>query len=44
MWYVMQAEDNAELIVGLNQKVKKEAYVNHLNNATLNEILNIEKS
>ena len=23
MWYVMQAEDNAELIVGFNQKVKK---------------------
>lgn len=43
MWYVMQAEDNAELIVGFNQKVEKESYVNHLNNATLNEILNIEK-
>jgi mannose-6-phosphate isomerase len=43
MWYVMQAEDNAELIVGFNQNVKREAYVNHLNNATLNEILNIEK-
>lgn len=43
MWYVMQAEDNAELIVGFNQKVERESYVYHLNNATLNEILNIEK-
>jgi len=43
MWYVMQAEENAELIVGFNQKVEKESYVNHLNNATLNEILNNEK-
>ena len=43
MWYVMQAEDNAELIVGFNQDVEKEAYVNHLNNTTLNDILNIEK-
>jgi len=43
MWYVMQAEANAELIVGFNQKVEKESYVNHLNNGTLNEILNNEK-
>ncbi len=43
MWYVMQAEDNAELIVGFNQKIAKENYKEHLNNATLNEILNIEK-
>ena len=43
MWYVMQAEDNAELIVGFNQKVQKEEYVNHFNKATLKEILNIKK-
>lgn len=43
MWYVMQAEKDAELIVGFNQKVAKENYVEHLNNAALNEILNIEK-
>ncbi len=39
----MQAEENAELIVGFNQKVKKQSYVNHLKNGTLDEILNIEK-
>jgi mannose-6-phosphate isomerase len=43
MWYVMQAEENAELIVGFNQKIKKQSYVNHLKNGTLDEILNIEK-
>lgn len=43
MWYVMQAEKDAELIVGFNQKVTKEIYSEHLNNSTLSEILNIEK-
>lgn len=43
MWYVMQAEKDAELIVGFNRKVTKEIYSDHLNNATLSEILNIEK-
>jgi mannose-6-phosphate isomerase len=43
MWFVMQAEEQAELIVGFNQKVEKESYKAHLNNTTLTEILNIEK-
>ncbi len=43
MWYVMEADKDAELIVGFNKTVEKETYVNHLNNSTLNEILNIEK-
>ena len=43
MWYVMQAEKDAELIVGFNQKVEKESYIDHLKNSTLTEILNIEK-
>ena len=43
MWYVMQADEDAELIVGFNQKVAKEIYINHLNNSTLTEILNVEK-
>ena len=43
MWYVMQADDTAELIVGFNQEVAKEKYISHLNNDTLSELLNIEK-
>ncbi len=43
MWYVMQADDNAELIIGFNQEVEKETFTEHLNNATLSNILNTEK-
>lgn len=43
MWYVMQADKDAELIVGFNKEVTKDEYVNHLENNTLLEILNYEK-
>ena len=43
MWYVMQAEKDAELIVGFDQNVEKSSYEAHLNNSTLDDILNIEK-
>ena len=43
MWYVMQADEDAEIIVGFNQKVTKETYQTHLKNNTLTEILNFEK-
>lgn len=43
MWYVMQADDDANLIVGFNQKMNKEKYLHHLENKTLTEILNFDK-
>lgn len=43
MWYVMQADENANLIVGFNEKVTPEIYLEHLNNKTLPEILNFDK-
>ncbi|OIQ21207.1 type I phosphomannose isomerase catalytic subunit [Lacinutrix sp. MedPE-SW] len=43
MWYVMQAEKDAELIVGFNKEIKQEQYKQHLKDNTLKEILNIEK-
>jgi mannose-6-phosphate isomerase len=43
MWYVMEAEKGAELIIGFNQKTNKESYQKHLNKFTVTEILNIEK-
>lgn len=43
MWYVMQAEEDAELIVGFSQDVTKEGYIAHLKKGTLNQLLNIEK-
>ncbi len=43
MWYVMQADKDAELIVGFNKKIEQEQYIDHLNKNTLSEIVNIEK-
>jgi mannose-6-phosphate isomerase len=43
MWYVMQADEGANLIVGFNQKVTSELYLKHLKDKTLPEILNFEK-
>ena len=43
MWYVMQADKDANLIVGFNQPMDKETYLKHLENKTLTEILNFDK-
>ena len=43
MWYIMQADEDAELIIGFKKKVEKEEYINHLEESTLTEILNVEK-
>lgn len=43
MWYVMQADDDANLIVGFNQEVTPEVYLKHLENKTLTKILNFER-
>lgn len=43
MWYVLQADKNAELISGFNQKMNRELYLKHLENKTLPEIMNFEK-
>ena len=42
MWYVMQADEDANLIVGFNRKVNKPEYLQHLKNKTLTEILNFD--
>mgnify|MGYP006296245383 CR=1 FL=1 len=43
MWYIIKAEEGAELISGFNQEMDKETYVKHLEAGTLKEILNFEK-
>jgi len=43
MWYVMQADKGANLIVGFNKTVTPEIYLNHLDEKTLPEILNFDK-
>lgn len=39
MWYVIQADDNAELIAGFNKAITPEEFKNKLNNKSLREIL-----
>ena len=43
MWYVIQADKGAELISGFKEKIDEEAYLKHLENKTLKNILNSEK-
>ena len=43
MWYILDAEKNAELISGFSKKTDKESYKKHLKNGTLKTILNFEK-
>ncbi|WP_048331318.1 type I phosphomannose isomerase catalytic subunit [Bizionia psychrotolerans] len=42
MWYVMQADPDAKLIVGFNQTMNSETYLKHLANKTLPKILNFD--
>ncbi|MFD2565753.1 type I phosphomannose isomerase catalytic subunit [Pseudotenacibaculum haliotis] len=43
MWYVMQADEKANLIVGFQKDVTKEEYLHHLENKSLTDILNIDE-
>ncbi|MCH4551299.1 type I phosphomannose isomerase catalytic subunit [Aestuariibaculum lutulentum] len=43
MWYVFQADDDSNLIVGFNQDMTPEKYLEHLENKTLTKILNFDK-
>jgi mannose-6-phosphate isomerase len=42
MWYVMQADDKANLIVGFKKEVSRKDYKTHLKEKTLTEILNVD--
>ncbi len=43
MWYVIDAEKDAELITGFNRTIDKDIYLDHFNTRTLDRILNVEK-
>jgi len=43
MWYVLENAPGAELIVGFNQEITKQQYLEHFANGTLKEVLNNEK-
>lgn len=42
MWYVMQADEGSNLIVGFNQEMTPQKYLEHLEDNTLTKILNFE--
>jgi mannose-6-phosphate isomerase len=42
MWYIMQADERAEIIVGFNRNVSKEIYLKHMEEKRLPAILNTE--
>lgn len=42
MWYVMQADNDGNLIVGFNQPMDKGTYLKHLNDKSLTDILNTD--
>lgn len=42
MWYVMQAEEDAELIVGFDEQLTKETYQAHLDKDTVLEVMHHE--
>jgi len=43
MWYVMQADKKANLIVGFQKEVTPQEYVKHLESKTLLDILNVDE-
>ncbi len=43
MWYVLGADQNAQLISGFKQKLNKQTYLEHRQNNTLPESMNYEK-
>jgi len=43
MWYIVQADKNANLIIGFKEKFNEKMYQQHLDNGTLEELLHYEK-
>lgn len=42
MWYVLESDEQAQIITGFNRKMDKSTYLHHLNNNSLKEIMNFE--
>ncbi|MEN8122086.1 MAG: type I phosphomannose isomerase catalytic subunit [Bacteroidota bacterium] len=43
MWYILQADEGAELTTGFSKEISKGEYISALNSANLKNILNVEK-
>ena len=44
MWYIMDADDDAEIIVGFNKSLDKQSYTEYLENNKVLEVLNTVKT
>ena len=44
MWYILQSDPGAEIIIGFKNDTSREEYLRHLKNKTLREILNSEEA
>ncbi len=44
MWYVVHAEEDAEIIVGFKPGVDKDTYLHHVKHNTLRDIMNVEQA
>ncbi|WP_081211056.1 type I phosphomannose isomerase catalytic subunit [Salegentibacter sediminis] len=43
MWYIMQADEDANINIGFKENISKEDYIKHLEEGTITEVLNFEK-
>lgn len=43
MWYVLQADENAELICGFKEQISSDVYLNQLSKGQLSALMNYEK-
>ena len=43
MWYVMQADENSEIIIGFDEPTSKEKYQSYLNKGKILDLLHVEK-
>ena len=43
VWYILQADEGAKLISGFNREIDQEVYLQHLNDNSLDQILNQEE-
>lgn len=43
MWYILQADENAEINVGFKKSISEAEYLEHLNSGRITDLLNFEK-
>lgn len=44
MWYIIDSEPNAKIITGFNKEINKDEFQKHLDENTLQDILNVERA